>query len=454
MRQLRFGLFENAQANDSGTATWRHPENRRVDFDTLGYWRDLATICEEARLDFLFLADAWGWADVNGQRPDICSVEGLDLPRLDPAVVAAAMLPHTEHLGLVLTGSTLLEQPYSFARRMATLDQLSGGRMGWNIVTTGTAETAVAGFGVPMVAHDERYEMADDFMQVVYKLWEGAWEPDALQKDKTGVFADPAKVHRIAHDGPYFRSHGYGNTAYSPQGTPVLFQAGSSPAGRSFGGRHGECMFVGGGPVHQLAGHTRAIRAEARAAGRSPEAVKVMSAFACVLGKTREDAERKYQRVLDSQSPEVAVASYAWFTGLDLSSYAPDTPMTDLHTEMSQTQVARFAGLTVGDVLKDWHAHGVGAKPVVGTPDEIADHICELADGADLDGFLLSPVVQPGSTTDFVEHVLPILRARGVTPSEYDAPTLRQRLLGSTSATLPDEHPGAAHREASAEQLV
>ena len=148
------------------------------------------------------------------------------------------------------------------------------------------------------------------------------------------------------------------------------------------------------------------------------------------------------------------MASYAWFTGLDLSSYAPDTAMTDLHTEMSQTQVARFAGLTVGDVLKDWHAHGVGAKPVVGTPDEIADRICELAEGADLDGFLLSPVVQPGSTTDFVEHVLPILRARGVTPSEYDAPTLRQRLLGEASATLPDEHPGAAHRAASAGQLV
>ena len=446
MKQLRIGLFENAQANDSGTATWRHPENRRLDFDKLDYWRDLARICEDARLDFLFLADAWGWADVNGQRPDICSVEGLDLPRLDPAIVAAALLPETENLGLVLTGSTLLEQPYAFARRMASLDQLSGGRIGWNVVTTGTAETAVAAFGVPMVAHDERYRMADDFMEVVYKLWEGAWEPDALEKDRTGRFADPAKVHRIAHEGPYFRSHGYGNTAYSPQGTPVLFQAGASPAGRQFGGRHGECMFIGSGSVEQLAGHTRAIREAAVAAGRSADAVKVMSAFACVVGRTREEAERKYQRVLDSQSPDVAVASYAWFTGLDLSSYPLDTPMTELGTEMSQTQVARFAGLTVGDVLKDWHAHGVGALPVVGTPEEVADHMCVLADGADLDGFLLSPVVQPGSTTDFIEHVLPLLRARGVASSDYGAPTLRERLLGTPTATLPDDHPGARHR--------
>ncbi|GAA2451244.1 NtaA/DmoA family FMN-dependent monooxygenase [Agromyces soli] len=446
MRRLRFGLFENAQANDSGTATWRHPDNQRVRFDELAYWRDLARLCEDARLDFLFLADAWGWADVNGERPEICSVEGLDLPRLDPAVVASALMAQTEQLGLVMTGSVLTEQPYAFARRMASLDQLSGGRIGWNVVTTGTAETAVQAFGIPMVPHDERYRMADDFMELVYKLWEGAWEPDALVKDKGGVFADPSKVHRIAHEGPYFRSHGYGNTAYSPQGTPVLFQAGASPAGRAFGGKHGECMFIGAGSVAQLAEHTRAIRAEAVASGRSADAVKIMSAFACVVGKTTADAERKYQRVLDAQSPEVAVASYAWFTGLDLSSYEPDTPMTELHTELSQTQVARFAGLTVGDVLKDWHAHGVGAKPVVGTPEEIADRLCELAEGADLDGFLLSPVIQPGSTQDFVEHVLPILRERGVAGKEYEGATLRERLLGTGSAMLPAEHPAAAHR--------
>ena len=445
MKQLRFGLFENAQANDSGTATWRHPESQRHLFDTLGYWQEIAQICEDASLDFLFLADAWGWADINGTRPDICSVEGLDLPRLDPITVAATLVPSTENLGLVMTGSTLIEQPYAFARRMATLDQLSRGRVGWNIVTTGTAETATAAFGIPMVAHDERYQMAEDFMEVIYKLWEGSWEPGALEKDKSGRWADPAKVHPIQHDGPYFRSHGYGNTAYSPQGTPVLFQAGTSPAGRQFGGRHGEAIFLGGGPVAKLGEHVRAIRAEAVAAERTPDSVKLMSAFSCVIAPTREQAQRKYGEVLDSQNPDVAVASYAWFTGLDLSSYAPSTPMTELHTELSQTQVVRFAGLTVADVLKDWHAHGVGTRPVVGTPEDIADEMCAMADGADLDGFLLTPVIQPGSTIDFVEQVLPILRKRGVAASEYEAPTLRERLLGA-EATLPADHPGAGHR--------
>ena len=447
MKQLRFGLFENAQANDSGRVTWRHPDNQRDQYDTLEYWNRLAEICESGGLDFLFLADAWGWADVNGDRPDIASVEGLDLPRLDPFIVASAILARTSTLGVVMTGSTLFEQPYAFARRMATLDQLSKGRIGWNVVTTGTAETAVKGFGVPMVPHDERYEMAEDFMQLVYKLWEGAWEQDALTKDKNGNFADPAKVHQITHDGPYFRSEGYGNSSYSPQGTPVLFQAGMSPAGRTFGGRHGECIFVGGGSVEQLAKHSQAIRAAAVASGRSADSVKVMPEFRCVIGDTTADAQRKYQEVLDSQTPEVTIASYAWFTGLDLSAYPADTPMTDLHTEMSQSQVSRFAGMTVGDVLKDWHEHGVGSKAFVGTAEEVADHIVELAEGADLDGFLLSPVIQPGSTVDFVERVLPILRERGVWAPITEG-SLRERLTGSDSATLPEGHPAADYRAA------
>ncbi|WGW13254.1 NtaA/DmoA family FMN-dependent monooxygenase [Saxibacter everestensis] len=446
MKQLRFGLFENAQANDSGTATWRHPDNERDHFDSLDYWRNIARICEDAQFDFVFLADAWGWSEIDGSRPDICSEEALDLPRLDPAVVAAAMAAETEKLGLVITGSTLLEQPYAFARRMATLDHISAGRIGWNVVTTGTAETAASAFGIPMVAHDERYNMADDFMEVVYKLWEGSWEPDAIERDKSGRFADPAKVHRIEHEGPYFRSSGYGNTSYSPQGTPVLFQAGTSERGRQFGGRHGECIFLGGSSIEKMAEQVKAIRAEAVSAGREPDSVKLMASFSYVVGETREEAQEKFEAILAAQDPGVAVASYAMFTGLDLSAYDPRTPMTDLHTELSQTQVTRFAGLTVGDVLKDWHAFGVRGKPVVGTAEDVADAIVDRAEGADLDGFLITPIVQPASTIDFVEHVLPILRERGIAPSGYGQTTLRERLLGSTSAVLRDDHPGALFR--------
>ena len=446
MKQLRFGLFENPQTNDSGTATWRHPGNKRHHFDRLDYWREIATICEEGGLDFLFLADAWGWSEVHGERQDICSIEALDLPRLDPATVAGALVERTSTLGIVFTSSTLVELPYSFARRAATLDHLSEGRIGWNVVTTGTAETATAAFGMEMVDHDKRYDMADDFMSVVYKLWEGAWERDAVERNKEGRFSDPAKIHRVEHDGPFFRSRGYGNTSYSPQGTPVLFQAGLSAKGQEFGGKHGECIFLGGGPVPKLAEQVRAIREQAVKSGRAAESVKLMSAFSCVIGNTKVEAERKYQEVLDSQNPAVTVASYAIYTGLDLSAYDTSTPMSDLKTELSKTQIERFAGKTVGDVLKDWHAHGVRPAPVLGTAEEVADAMIELAAATDLDGFLLTPVTQPGTTIDFVEKVMPILRERGAAVPSSDARTLRERLLGTPSPYLPDDHPGASYR--------
>ena len=445
MKTLHLGLFDNPQANGSGTATWRHPASQRHLFDRLDYWLDIARRCEEAGFDFLFLADAWGWSELDGRRPDICSTESLDLPRLDPAIVAAALIPCTQRLGLVITASTLLEPPYALARRLASLDHLSGGRLGWNIVTTGTASTAVEAFGVPMVAHDERYAMADDFMALVYELWEGAWEPDALERDKAGRFADPAKVHRVNHDGPYFHCHGYGNTSYSPQGTPVLFQAGSSPPGRAFAGRHAEAAFLGGGDIAVQAEQTRSIRAEAVRAGRRPDAVKVMSSFDCVVAPTHAEAVAKHAEILAAQNPDVAVASYAMFTGLDLSAYDPDTPMTALRTELSQTQVTRFAGQTVGQVLADWGAHGVGAAPFVGSAVEVADHLGALAEEADLDGILLHPQVQPAATIDFIELVLPILRERGIAPVDEASTTLRQRLFGGT-ATLPPDHPGALRR--------
>lgn len=446
MKQLRFGLFENAQTNDSGAATWRHPGHRRDGFDRLDYWFEIAALCEGAGLDFLFLADAWGWVEIGGRRPEICTLESLDLPRLDPFILAAALIARTRSLGFVVTGSTLLEQPYAFARRMASLDHLSEGRIGWNVVTTGAAETAVAAFGLPMVAHDARYDMADDFMALAYKLFEGAWEPEALERDKQGRFADPEKVHRISHQGPHFRCEGYGNASYSPQGTPVLFQAGSSPRGREFGGRHAECVFLGGGSAVRLAEQVASLRAEAAKAGRAPESLKVMSAFSCVVGETKAEAERKYQEILAAQNPEVAAVSYAMFTGLDLSAYPPETRMSALHTEMSQTQVSRFGERTVGEVLAEWRTHGLRPRAVTGSAEEVADALCALAEAADLDGFLLTPVVQPGSTVDFVEKVLPILRARGVAREGYPEKTLRQRLLGTPGPSLREDHPGAAFR--------
>jgi long-chain alkane monooxygenase len=280
----------------------------------------------------------------------------------------------------------------------------------------------------------------------VYKLWEGCWEPDALVRDKGGVFAVPEKVHRIDHDGPFFTSHGYGNTAATPQGTPVLFQAGSSARGRRFGATHGECIFISGSTAAELARYTGGVREEAARAGRDPRSLKVIAGVAMVIGATREEAERKHREILDSQTPEITVASFALYTGLDLSTYDPDTPMDDLHTEMSQTQITRFSGKTVGSVLRSWHEHGVRGETLVGSAEEIADALCGLAEAADLDGYLVNPLIQPGSTADFIEHVLPLLRARGAFRHDYEEPTLRERLLGPGGPRLRSDHPGASHR--------
>jgi FMN-dependent oxidoreductase (nitrilotriacetate monooxygenase family) len=447
VKDLRLGLFENVAVNVGGTVTWRHEDDQRYRFDDLRYWLELGNVLEEAEFDFLFLGDAWGWAEVDGVRPSVATEESLDLPRLDPVVVASALLATTRNLGLVVTGSVLVEPPYAFVRRMATLDHLSGGRIGWNVVTTGTAETAVRAFGMDMVAHDERYAMAEEFLEVAYAYWEGAWESDAVERDKRGRFADPAKVHAVEHEGRFFRSQGYGNASYSPQGTPVLFQAGSSTAGRRLAGRHGEAVFIGSGSAAELRRHASAVRAEAVQAGRVASDVQVMAAVACVIGASTGDARRRHASVLRSQTPEATVASYAMFTGIDLSAHPLRTPMADLRTELSRTQLERFADQTVGDVLDAWRVHGVGAEPIVGTAEEVADEICARAEGADLDGILLSPVLQPSSTLEFVEEVLPLLRARGAVTGGYrDGETLRERLTGSRSPVLPRTHPAAAHR--------
>ena len=195
-----------------------------------------------------------------------------------------------------------------------------------------------------------------------------------------------------------------------------------------------------------MRGYATAVREEAAAAGRDPQSLKCLAGVTVVVAPTREAAQRKHEEILDSQTPEITVASYAWFTGLDLSSYDPATPMEELHTEMSQTQIERFKGQTVGDVLKAWHRHGVRADAIVGSPEDVADELCALAEGADIDGFLITPLIQPGSTTDFIEHVLPILKKRGAFRSGYEEKTLRERLVGQGSARLPDDHPGARHR--------
>jgi long-chain alkane monooxygenase len=446
VKKLHIGVFESASLNDFGTVTWRHPDNQKYRFAEVSYWTELAQRLEDAKLDFLFLADTWGFSEVSGERMDISFTEGLDLPRLDPSIVVAAITPQTTSLGLVITASTLLEQPYSLTRRLASLDQISGGRIGWNVVTAGFANTAAANFGREMPAHDQRYDIADDFMELAYTLMEGGWDPDAIPGDKNGMYADPAKVHRIDYDGPYFRSHGYANASSTPQGTPFLFQAGTSGRGQRFGATHAECIFLQGTTPEKVSGYVSAIREQAASLGRDPQSVKTVVGVSVVVAPTREQAHAKYQSYLDLQTPELAIAAYSMFTGIDLSGYDPGTLMDELHTEVGQTQVDRFRGRTIGDVTMEFQRRGVRGFSAIGTPEDVADELCAMAEAADVDGYLLEPWIEPGSTADLAEHVLPLLRKRGAFREDYESHTLRERIGGSGSPRLRPDHPGARYR--------
>jgi len=218
---------------------WRHPDTRQIEFNDLDTWVDLARLLEEGRFDALFLADVIGVDPAYKGSWDTYVKEAVQIPSNDSSALAAALVGVTENLGLTFTSSILSEHPFSFARRLSTLDHLSKGRIGWNIVTS-VSHNAAQNFGLDrIVAHDERYAWADEYMDVVYKLWEGSWDEDALIADKrAGIYADPEKVHRVYHDGKRYRVMGPHLTTPSPQRTPVLYQAGSSKIGRAFAARH------------------------------------------------------------------------------------------------------------------------------------------------------------------------------------------------------------------------
>src|SRR3954465_5972260 len=226
---------------------WTHPRGRTAEYNRLPYWIHLAKTLERGRFDGLFLADVLGVYDVFGGSPDAALRNATQTPANDPLLLIPAMAAVTENLGFGVTSNLSYEPPYPFARRMSTLDHLTGGRIGWNVVT-GYLDSAARGAGKDkQTAHDDRYDIADEYMELVYKLWEGSWEDDAVLRDKSNrIFADPAKIHRVRHHGRHYQVDAIHLAEPSPQRTPVLYQAGSSTRGREFAATHAECVFVFG----------------------------------------------------------------------------------------------------------------------------------------------------------------------------------------------------------------
>ncbi|MGC5077714.1 LLM class flavin-dependent oxidoreductase [Agrococcus sp. DT81.2] len=451
-RQIRFNAFDMNCVAHQSSGLWRHPDDRSRHYNTIEYWTSLAKLLERGAFDGLFIADVLGTYDVYGGSRDAAVRNGAQVPVNDPILLVSAMAAVTEHLGFGITAGTAFEHPYPFARRITTLDHLTRGRVGWNVVT-GYLPSAARNMGQDdQLAHDDRYDHADEYLEVLYKLWEGSWEDDAVVEDRErGVFADPAKVHDIGHEGRFFSVPGAHISEPSPQRTPVIYQAGASPRGVAFAADHAEAIFVAAPSKEVLAGTVRRIRDALEAAGRDRYAARIYTLVTVITGATSEDALAKEAEYRSYASEEGALVFMSGWMGVDLAAYDPAEPVGDVESNAIQSVLHHLRAeadlgreWSVGDLGRHAAIGGLGPT-IVGSGEEIADALQSWVDETDVDGFNLAYAVTPGTWEDIIEHVIPVLRSRGAYPEAYAPGTLREKLHGR-GARLPDEHRGASHR--------
>ncbi|MEW6436589.1 MAG: LLM class flavin-dependent oxidoreductase [Pseudomonadota bacterium] len=446
-RRLHINAFENVSPVNISSGLWRHPEDESHRYKDLRYWVELAQLLEDGGFDSVFLADVLGIMDVYQGRPDAALRGAIQVPINDPLSVISAMAAVTRHLGFAVTVSLTYEQPYSFARKMTSLDHLTNGRIGWNIVTS-FLDSAARNLGINnQIPHDERYTRGDEFMEVLYKLWEHSWEDDAVVRDKAkGVYVDPQKVHAIGHHGRHFSVPDAFIAEPSPQRTPVLFQAGSSARGQIFAATHAEGVFVHATRPEVLVPVVANIRAKAAALGRDPRSLKILAVTTVVTAVTDAEAERKYKDLLSFVDYEGAMVQFAGPLGVDVSRFAPDQPLRAIKSEGAQFTARLFAE---ADPDREWTLRDVaiymgvgGMGPVfVGSGKSVADEMERWVRVADLDGFNITYAIRPGSFADVVTYVVPELRQRGLLPPRPEAASFREALLGAGQRHLRADHP-------------
>ncbi|MBR0645513.1 LLM class flavin-dependent oxidoreductase [Plastoroseomonas hellenica] len=449
-REILLNAFTMNTVGHVSPGLWTHPRDHSPDYRSPRYWTELARLCERGLFDGIFIADVLGIYDVHHGGPEAALRHATQVPINDPAMLVSAMALVTEHLGFGITTNLSWEAPYLLARRMSTLDHLTDGRIGWNIVT-GYLDSAARAMGLPRVmAHDARYDLAEDYMQVVYKLWEGSWEDGAVRRDRAaGIFADPARVHRIRHQGPHFDVDAIHLCEPSPQRTPVLYQAGTSSAGRGFAGRHAECVFVSGPSAAVIAPRVAALRAAAAAAGRAPGDLRVFSGMAVIVAATRSEAEDRHAEYLSHGSPEGALALMSGWTGLDFGGLGLDDEVRRIESDAMRTA---FDNIARTDASRAWTVREVadfttigGIAPVItGDAAGVADAVEAWVEATGVDGLNLSSVVMPETFEAIVEHLVPELQRRGRYKRAYTPGTLRRKLFGHDRLEAP--HPAVACR--------
>ncbi|HTI03484.1 MAG TPA: LLM class flavin-dependent oxidoreductase [Acidisoma sp.] len=457
-REILFNAFDMNCVVHQSPGLWRHPRDRADRYVDLSYWTDLAKTLERGKFDALFMADVLGVYDVYGGSTDTALREATQVPLNDPLMTVSAMAVVTDHLGFGVTCTLSYEPPFTFARRLSTLDHLTKGRIGWNVVT-GYLDSAARGVSGASAQpkHDTRYQIAEEYMALVYKLWEGSWEDGAVLRDRArGIFTDPARVHRVLHEGEFFKLDAIHLSEPSPQRTPVLFQAGTSGKGRDFAARHAECVFMAAPSKTVAKTYVADIRGRAAAHGRDPRSIRIFNLTTAIVGRTEQEARDKHQEYRRYVSHAGALALMSGWTGIDFSAYDLDEPLRYIRNEAVHSAVESF---TTADPRRVWTVREVAAHVgiggfgplLVGSAAEVADEMESWIADTDLDGFNLAYVVTPETFVDIADLLVPELQRRGRYKTGYAAGTLREKLFPGQGARLAGPHPAAAARRISLE---
>ena len=447
-RKMRLGFF--LAGTGSNMASWRHPTAVPDAAINLDYYRDLTRRAEEAKLDFAFFGD--GLYISEKSHPNF-------LNRFEPLTLLAALAMETTHIGLAATLSTTYSDPFTVARQFMSIDHISGGRAGWNVVTSpleGSAANygksvggSARGLNLEHPAHDLRYRMASEYIEVARGLWD-SWEDDAFIRDQaSGQFIDPDKMHRVDHTGEFFSVQGPLNISRSPQGRPILIQAGSSEAGRGFAATIADAVFTGQATRADAEAFSADVKGRAAAAGRNPDEVLILPGCSPIVGSTPEEAEAKYLEIAGLVDIEQALNYMGrFFNDLDFTQYDLDAPFPELgdygrngweSSTDSIKKTAREKELTLREMALQVTT---GRHAFIGTPEHVADTMQDWFESGACDGFMLSGAVLPQGFNDFVDQVLPILKERGLFRREYEADTLR----GNLGLAMPENQYTAARR--------
>ncbi|HAV2989289.1 TPA: LLM class flavin-dependent oxidoreductase [Acinetobacter baumannii] len=450
-KRISFNAFEMNCIAHQSPGLWRHPQDRSVEYKDLEYWTDLAQILERGFFDGIFIADVLGIYDVYHQSAEHALTGAVQVPVNDPLQIVPAMAAVTKHLGFGVTTSISFEHPYPFARRISTLDHLTKGRVGWNIVTS-YLESGSKNLGLKtQVNHDNRYDIADEYLEVLYKLWEGSWEEGSVLRDReNGIFADHKKVHPIQHEGKYFTVPGIHICEPSPQRTPVLYQAGASSRGQKFASQNAECVFIAAPSKIATKKVVQGIRQKLVQEGRDPYSVKIYALLSIVTDETDTKAQAKFKEYQSYGSYDGALTLLSGWSGVDFSQYQPTDKVEYIQTNAIQSLLDSYVNADPERVwtieeIANWNSLGGNGPVLVGSAETVSDALEQWVEDTDVDGFNLAYILAHQTFADVVEFIVPELQKRGVYQTSYAQGTLREKLFGA-GPYLPENHRGAKYR--------